>query len=348
MRSFPRKKGRRAPSVDSIDRLFLRLIADVKKIIQQARTQAYSAVNSAMVQAYWLIGRRIVKEEQGGDTRVEHGAYVIASLSGELIDEFGKGFSIQSLKNFRQFYLTFPDLPIGSTVWSQSKPKNSAAWSRLSWSHFKVIMRVTDPVAREWYIKESAINNWSVRTLDRNIASQYYQRLLASQVKEPVVREMEEKTAPFQNDKLKFIKNRPTRRSALPGPAPAPAKPPNPVLFTIFHRFILPETAQNRTEAQCASVLIRLRFTTPRRVSGLTAEAEFFAQFRVFRSCIIPKNAILWQILRFLFILWPSMRQNRHKDCPANSFRCVAESSAAEYESSVEAGDNADRSKHQV
>lgn len=183
------------------------LIADVKRIVEQARAQAYSAVNSAMVQAYWLIGRRIVEEEQGGEKRAEYGAYAIASLSRDLTGEFGRGFSIQSLKNFRQFYLAFPGLSIGSTAWSQSEPKSSAAWSRLSWSHFKVIMRVPDPGARAWYVEETAANNWTVRALDRNVATQYYQRLLASQVKEPVVREMEEKTAPLQHDKLEFIKN---------------------------------------------------------------------------------------------------------------------------------------------
>ena len=182
-------------------------VEDVKAIIHQARQQVYSVVNSAMVQAYWLIGQRIVEQEQGGEKRAEYGKHVISTLSRALTDEFGRGFSIQSLKNFRQFYLTFPELPIGSTVWSQSEPKGSAPWSRLSWSHFKAIMRVSDPVVREYYIQEASANAWSVRTLDRNIASQYYQRLLASQVKEPVVREMKEKTAAFQNEKLEFIKN---------------------------------------------------------------------------------------------------------------------------------------------
>ncbi|MDT8392119.1 MAG: PDDEXK nuclease domain-containing protein [Lentisphaeria bacterium] len=183
------------------------LFSDIKAIIQQARSQVFSAVNSAMVQAYWLIGRRIVEEEQGGEKRAEYGKQVIATLSRELTNEFGRGFSIQSLKNFRQFYLTFSELPIGSTVWSQSEPKGSAPWSFLSWSHFKAIMRVSDPAAREYYIREAAANQWSVRTLDRNIATQYFQRLLASQVKEPVIREMEEKTAPFRKEKLEFIKN---------------------------------------------------------------------------------------------------------------------------------------------
>lgn len=183
------------------------LFVDVKEIVQQARSQVYRAVNSAMVWAYWLVGKRIVEEEQGGEKRAEYGTYLIATLSQELTTAFGKGFSIQSLKNFRQFYLTFPALPIGSTVWSQSKSKSSAPWSLLSWSHFKAIMRVTDSAAREWYVKESSVNNWSVRTLDRNISSQYYQRLLASQVKDPVIQEMEKKTAPYQNEKLEFIKN---------------------------------------------------------------------------------------------------------------------------------------------
>lgn len=122
------------------------LISDVKKIIQQARAQVCNVVNSAMVQAYWLVGRRIVEEEQGGEKRAEYGQYVIVELSRELTAEFGKGFSVQSLKNFRQFYLTFSDLPIGSTVWSQSQSKGSAPWSFLGWSHFKVIMRVAVPV----------------------------------------------------------------------------------------------------------------------------------------------------------------------------------------------------------
>lgn len=183
------------------------LVSDIREIVQQARQQACNAVNSAMVQAYWLIGQRIVEEEQSGEKRAEYGAYVIVSLSRDLTAEFGRGFSVQSLKNFRQFYLTFPDLPIGSTPWSQSEPKSSAPWSRLSWSHFKAIMRVSDLSAREYYLKEAAANAWSVRTLDRNISTQYYQRLLASQVKEPVVREMEKRTEGSQRDNLDFIKN---------------------------------------------------------------------------------------------------------------------------------------------
>ena len=195
-------------------------ISEVKAILSNARTQAYSAVNSAMVQAYWLIGRRIVEEEQDGRGRAEYGKQIIKILSKELSEEFGKGFSVQSLKNFRQFYLVFPDLQISSkplshieegkssTPWSQlEEGKSSTLWSRLSWSHFKVIMRVSSKDARNYYIRETAENSWSVRTLDRNIATQYYERLLLSHSKQPVESEMIDKTKQFLPDKKEFIKS---------------------------------------------------------------------------------------------------------------------------------------------
>lgn len=192
------------------------LVSEVKEIIQQARSQVCSAVNSAMVQAYWLIGRRVVEEEQGGEERAEYGKYVVKTLSRELTDEFGKGFSERSIWEYRQFYLTFPEKPRTLSAESDAAGRDAIVRTpfaesiqayNLSWSHFRLIMRVQDSVAREYYLKESFASSWSVRTLDRNIASQYYQRLLASQIKEPVVREMEEKTAELQNEKLEFIKN---------------------------------------------------------------------------------------------------------------------------------------------
>lgn len=183
-------------------------VSEIKQILSQAREIAYTAVNSAMVQAYWLVGKRIVEEEQGGKERAEYGEYLIKNLSDELIKEYGKGFSVQSLKNFRQFYQVFPKLMKSSTLQSQSTlSKSSTLWSQLSWSHFKIIMRVSNSKAREYYVQETAKNSWSVRMLDRNISSQYYERLLASQIKEPVVSEMKEKNALLQNDKYEFIKN---------------------------------------------------------------------------------------------------------------------------------------------
>jgi predicted nuclease of restriction endonuclease-like (RecB) superfamily len=183
-------------------------IADIKAILNAARQQVYTAVNSAMVQAYWLIGQRIVEEEQNGKERAEYGSFLIKNLSIELTKVFGKGFSEQSIKNFRQFYLVFKDLPIGSTTWSLSPgEKGATPWSRLSWSHFKAIMRVSNPEARSYYIKETAENNWSVRTLDRNIATQYYERLFLSHAKEEVITEMQEKTKDFALDKNEFLKS---------------------------------------------------------------------------------------------------------------------------------------------
>jgi predicted nuclease of restriction endonuclease-like (RecB) superfamily len=149
-----------------------------------------------MVEAYWLIGKRFVEEEQQGKNRAEYGQEIIKTLSEELQSEFGRGFGERILRDFRQFYLTFKDIEFGT----QCVPN-------LSWSHFRLIMRLPDKNAMNYYLTETAANNWSVRTLDRNISTLYYQRLLSSQKKDLVIAEMQEKTADFQQDKLEFIKN---------------------------------------------------------------------------------------------------------------------------------------------
>ncbi len=145
-------------------------IAEVKNILAQARQKAYTAVNTAMVEAYWLIGKRIVEEEQNGDKRAAYGEEILITLSIELTREFGKGFSYANLRNFRQFYLTYPDSEICYAV-----------RSKLTWTHHRLIMRVENPAAREYYLKECEMQNWSSRVLERNITTFYYQRLLASQ-----------------------------------------------------------------------------------------------------------------------------------------------------------------------
>jgi len=142
---------------------------DIKNILQQSRQKAYVAVNFAMVEAYWQIGKRIVEEEQVGKQRADYGSFLIKSLSQELAAEFGKGFSVANLKNFRQFYLTFPDFEKGYTVRSQ-----------LSWSHYRLIMRVESSTARNYYLSEASEQQWSTRQLQRNINSHYYERLLSS------------------------------------------------------------------------------------------------------------------------------------------------------------------------
>jgi len=171
-------------------------ISEIKQILREARAKTYTAINSAMVEAYWLIGKRIVEEEQQGKNRAEYGQEIIKTLSEELQNEFGKGFSERCLREHRQFYLTFKDIEFGA----HCAPN-------LSWSHFRLIMRLSDKNAMQYYLTEAAANNWSVRTLDRNISTLYYQRLLSSQKKELVIVEMKEKTQDFQQDKLEFIKN---------------------------------------------------------------------------------------------------------------------------------------------
>jgi predicted nuclease of restriction endonuclease-like (RecB) superfamily len=149
-----------------------------------------------MVEAYWQVGRRIVEQEMKGEARANYGEQVIKNLAIELSNSFGKGFSDRNLRNFRQFYLAFPDAEIWHTL-----------CAKLSWSHIRQILRVATPEARIYYLQSAAENNWSVRTLDRNIATQYYERLLLTQLSEPVKMEMEQKTASFQKDKYEFIKN---------------------------------------------------------------------------------------------------------------------------------------------
>lgn len=168
-------------------------VSDIKQILSEARTQAYSAVNIAMVQAYWLIGKRIVEEEQDGEEKAKYGEKILQTLAKELSSEFGKGFDERELRRIRQFYLTFP---IRDTL----RPE-------LSWSHYRRLIRVTNEQARDYYLKESADQHWSYRTLDRNCNTLYYERLLSSKDKTPVITEMEEKTKDFQQDKLEFLKD---------------------------------------------------------------------------------------------------------------------------------------------
>jgi predicted nuclease of restriction endonuclease-like (RecB) superfamily len=143
-------------------------VNDIRGILVDARKQAYTSVNTMMVLAYWKVGQRIVEEELLGKERADYGHYLIRNLAKQLSDEFGKGFSLANLKNCRQFYLTFPEFEKGYAVRSQ-----------LSWTHYRLIMRVENPQAREYYLHEAAAHQWSSRQLERNLASHYFERLLA-------------------------------------------------------------------------------------------------------------------------------------------------------------------------
>ncbi len=177
------------------------IIHDIRSIIDTHRAEAASAINSAMIQAYWEVGRRIVEEEQDGSARASYGTNLIRTLSRRLTLELGKGFSERSLRQYRQFFLEFPDWEI----WHTRVPN-------LKWSHIKILLRVSSREAREWYISETISQMWSARTLDRNVSTQYYNRLLASSPKGKslVKAEMEQLTSGEQYQPLSpanFIKS---------------------------------------------------------------------------------------------------------------------------------------------
>lgn len=203
------------------------LVNDLRSIVSKARSKAFAAVNYSLVERNWRIGQRIVEQEQNGASRAEYGKHVIEVASVALTEEFGKGFSYTNIANYKRFYLTFNNLQILQTVSEefnnpiqQTLPAKSSAPHKedkaesaqselrlLPWSHYERLIRVEDKKAREWYAKEAFEQGWSFRTLNRNINTLYYERLLMSTKKRPVVDEMQDKTKAYQQDKLEYIKS---------------------------------------------------------------------------------------------------------------------------------------------
>lgn len=173
------------------------LLQDAILIIDKAKEVAYQAVNVALIQRNWLLGHRIDVEILHGEQRADYGEAVINKLALDLTSHYGKGFDASNLYKFLQFSRLFPEILDAARLKSLS----------LTWSHYRSLLRVDNKGARDWYLKEAASQMWSTRTLDRNIASQYYFRLLKSQDKQAVEDEMKQKTKSFQNDKLEFAKN---------------------------------------------------------------------------------------------------------------------------------------------
>lgn len=165
----------------------------IAEVVAQARQQVRQVVNQHMVQAYWHVGRLIVEQEQQGQERAEYGKQQLKLLSERLQGEFGKGFDIGNLRNMRQFYLTLP--------------KHYTLRSVLSWSHYRSLMRIENPTARQWYADEAADQNWSVRALERQIGTLYYERLLASKDKSVVELEAQEKTEPLRDDPKNYLRD---------------------------------------------------------------------------------------------------------------------------------------------
>ena len=169
---------------------------DIKQMIQTGRNSAYQAANSAMLMTYWNIGKRIVEQEQCGEERAEYGRNLITALSEVLTHDLGNGFSARNLHYYRKFFLCFPNQEILNT-----RVQN------LNWSHFRNLLRVPDEAARMWYLNEAANEGWSSHTLDRNISTQYYYRLLQAPKKEAVIAEMQSKTADSQKSRYELIKS---------------------------------------------------------------------------------------------------------------------------------------------
>ena len=149
---------------------------EIKEILISARNKVYQTANFAMVEAYWNIGKSII-EEQGGNEKAEYGKGLLKELSKQMTQDFGKGFTVANLKNMRQFYLTFPN--------------GYALRSELSWTHYRLLMRVENENAREFYMQEAVKSQWSTRQLERQINSFFYERLLSSKNKEQVAEEIQ-------------------------------------------------------------------------------------------------------------------------------------------------------------
>ena len=172
------------------------VITEIKSIISSGQEAAYSASSKAMLLTYWNIGKRIVEQEMGGSERAEYGKSLISALAEDLTKEFGKNYSIRNLHYYIKFYQCFPDEQIVN-----------ACVHNLNWTHIRSLLRVVDENARYWYMKEAIDENWSSRTLDRNISTQYYHRLLQAPKKEALVEEMKQKTAEFQKNQFELIKS---------------------------------------------------------------------------------------------------------------------------------------------
>lgn len=218
---------------DNINADDAQFISDIKAIVYTAKQKAYQAADLFQVAANWLVGKRIVEQEQHGRERAEYGKRIIELASEALTAEYGKGYSLTQIKNFKKFYLMFRGLDIQQAVLAESMrirqtlsdqssvlilPKGQTPSDQfeirynipnLSWSHYERLLRVKDDNERDWYMREAAGENWSVRTLDRNIGSQYYHRLLQTPESKrgEVIDEMQRLTADYQKDRHKFLRN---------------------------------------------------------------------------------------------------------------------------------------------
>ncbi len=209
-------RAKRKTSRPSLVRSAEPLYQEIRAVLESARAGAYRAINTAMVQAYWNVGRLIVEHEQGGAKRAAYGEAVLEDLSRHLTAEFGRGFTATNLRYMRQFYLAFPihhalrdesestgpRMRAAVRLESGAVPVASALRAELSWTHYRLLLVVEDPQAREWYMREAADQHWSTRQLERQISVLYYERLLASRKKAPVRKEAATKLAKVEPEQF--------------------------------------------------------------------------------------------------------------------------------------------------
>jgi predicted nuclease of restriction endonuclease-like (RecB) superfamily len=169
------------------------LLSDLRALLQKSREQLQQNINTTMVHTYWQVGRLIVEGEQQGSERAAYGQQVLKHLSAELTAEFGKGFDSSNLRNMRSFYLVFP--------------KHDAVRHILSWSHYRSLIRIENEQARQWYLAEAINQNWSARALVRQISALYYERLLSSKDKAPVMQEAQDKTCELAVSQKDYLRD---------------------------------------------------------------------------------------------------------------------------------------------
>jgi len=170
------------------------LYCDIRAVLESARSSAYRAVNTVMVQAYWQVGRLIVEHQQAGRKRAAYGEAVLEDVSRRLTMEFGRGFTTTNLKYMRAFYAAWPI--------RHALRDELALRPQLSWTHYRLLLSVESPLARDWYMAEAATQRWSTRQLERQISVLYYERLLASRKKAPVRREAKAKLAEVEPEQF--------------------------------------------------------------------------------------------------------------------------------------------------
>ena len=191
-KSYPNPQP--AAPLDPAEQLF---VDKAEQIVLSGRNKACQALNRTIIRTYWLLGQHIVAQELTGKEHAQsYGQYLMTLLEQHLTAKYGATYSRRNLYYYAQFYQLFPNYEIVN-----------ARVHNLTWTHFRALLRVTDNTARNWYLREANTQVWSSRTLERNISSQYYERLLLSQKKEPVIAEMKQLTANYDADKLEFIKN---------------------------------------------------------------------------------------------------------------------------------------------